>query len=170
MKSIKKHEFEAVSLLTTQSGLLDVTIVPVVGQPDWLIPSSLILEVTDFRERIWNYIWQDQDIAVYHLLPKDVEPDKIIVLEGNTSVHRLALQTVGELITRQFRISEVTDAKLPEGFIDLGADSEVSSPSLDMGDNVVGIPFVYQAVKIDGEIYVVPDIDVIAYQLVDLDD
>ncbi len=38
MKKIKKHEFEAVSLLTSQGGFLDITIVPVEGQPDWLIP------------------------------------------------------------------------------------------------------------------------------------
>ncbi len=170
MRNIKKHQFEAVSLLTTQSGLLDVTIVPVVGQPDWLIPSSLILEINDFHERIWNYIWHGQDVSVYHLLPEDVQPEKIIVLEGNTSVHRLALQIAGEIVTKQLKISEVVDAELPDNYFNIGADSEVSAPVIDMGDGVIGIPFIYQTVKVEGEIYVVPDIDVIAYQLVDLDD
>ncbi len=169
MKAIKKHQFEAVSLLTSQGGLLDITVVPVLAQPSWLIPTSLILEINDFDEFIWNYIWRGQDVAVYHLLPKDVPPEKIIVLEGNTPVHRIALQTSADITTKQCKISDVKDADLPKEFIDLGADSVVSTRTLDMSDETVGIPFIYQTVKVDGEIYIVPDLDLIAHQLVELD-
>ena len=55
MKQILKHSFEAVSLLTTNNGMLDVTIVPATDQPDWLIPSSLILSVDDDIEHTWTY-------------------------------------------------------------------------------------------------------------------
>lgn len=55
MKQILKHSFEAVSLLTTNNGMLDVTIVPASNQPDWIIPSSLILSVDDYQERISKY-------------------------------------------------------------------------------------------------------------------
>ncbi len=169
MKTIKKHQFEAVSLLTSQGGLLDITIVPVLGQPSWLIPTALILEINDFDEFIWNYIWRGQDVAVYHLLPRDVSPEKIIVLEGNTPVHRIALQTSADFTEKQCKISDVKDTNLPEEFIDLGAESVVSTRTLDMGDDVIAIPFIYQTVEIEGEVYIVPDLDKIAYQLVELD-
>ncbi|MER1973622.1 MAG: hypothetical protein ABS880_07625, partial [Psychrobacter alimentarius] len=68
MKKILKHSFEAVSLLTTNNGMLDVTIVPAFNQPDWLIPSSLILSVDDYDERTSLYNWQQQDVVVFHFL------------------------------------------------------------------------------------------------------
>ena len=86
MKKILKHSFEAVSLLTTNNGMLDVTIVPASNQPDWLIPSSLILSVDDYDKRTSLYEWQQQDVVVFHLLPESETPDKMIVLEGNTSI------------------------------------------------------------------------------------
>ena len=38
MRQMLKHSFEAVSLLTTTNGMLDVTIIPALDQPDWLFP------------------------------------------------------------------------------------------------------------------------------------
>ena len=55
MKQILKHSFEAVSLLTTNNGMLDVTVVPAVNQPDWIIPSSLILSVEECSEHTDSY-------------------------------------------------------------------------------------------------------------------
>lgn len=109
MKQILKHSFEAVSLLTTNNGMLDVTIVPATDQPDWIIPSSLILSVDECSEHRWTYEWQQQEVAVFHLLPRHQTPDKIIILEGNTTAHRIALQTAGELRQLQARISDVKD-------------------------------------------------------------
>lgn len=170
MRKIEKHKFEAVSLLTNQSGLLDVTIIPVINQPDWIVPSNLVLDVQPLADRIWNHQWQGQDISVYHLVPQNVAPEKIVVLEGNTPVHRLALQIAGEIKTTQFRISELRDSDLPDNFFSLGEDSDVDTPMLRQDDDNIGIPFVFQAVQSkDGEVFVVPDIDSIAHQLVDLD-
>ena len=58
MKNILKHSFEAVSLLTTNNGMLDVTIVPAFNQPDWVIPSGLILSVDDHQAYASRYEWQ----------------------------------------------------------------------------------------------------------------
>ena len=80
MKQILKHSFEAVSLLTTNKGMLDVTIIPAFNQPDWLIPSSLILRWDDCAERIATYEWQQQAVVVFHLLSQDQPPNKIVVL------------------------------------------------------------------------------------------
>lgn len=167
MKPILKHSFEAVSLLTTNNGMLDVTIVPAFNQPDWLIPSSLILSVDSYDTRTSTYDWQQQEIAVFHLLPEDQAPDTMIVLEGNTSDHRVALQTAGKLQQLQARIAEVKDIELPEPFNKAeSADNDETVIPLD--ENLV-LSYLFQAVMIDDRVYLVPDLDNIAYQLIDLD-
>ncbi|WP_201595767.1 hypothetical protein [Psychrobacter vallis] len=164
MKQILKHSFEAVSLLTTSKGMLDVTIVPAFNQPDWLIPSSLILSVDDYEESVSTYDWQQQAVVVFHLLPQDQSPDKIIVLEGNTSEHRLALQTAGELHQLQVRISQVKDIDIPEQLNHTDIDKTV----VPANENVV-LSYLFQTVMIDDKTYLVPDLDKIAHQLIDLD-
>ena len=193
MKQIIKHSFEAVSLLTTNNGMLDVTIVPAFNQPDWIIPSSLILSVDDFDEHIWTYLWQQQEVAVFHLLSSGQTPEKIIVLEGNTAAHRIALQTVGELHQLQVRISDVKDIELPEQYTSNAnisysvaqktknsdsetvqatgknlTDSEIDYAKERFQENVVE-SYLFQTVIIDNILYLVPDLDKIAHQLVDLD-
>lgn len=163
MKQILKHSFEAVSLLTTTNGMLDVTIVPAFNQPDWVIPSSLILSVDEYDERTSTYHWQEQEVAVFHLLPQDEAVDKIIVLEGNTSEHRLALQTAGELHQLQVRISEVKDIEVPEN-VDRTNINETEVP---FNENVM-LSYVFQTVMIEDKVYLVPDLDKIAHQLVDV--
>lgn len=194
MNQIRKHTFEAVSLLTADNGMLDVTIVPALNQPDWIIPSSLILSVDDYDERIWTYLWQQQEVMVFHLLPREHIPDKLIVLEGNTTVHRLALQTAGELRELKVRISDVKDAELPARYVNVAISNIDDNKAKDDGfsiyqqsgveaeaennqpetveehfrENVV-LSYLFQTVTIDGTPYLVPDIDKIAHQLVDLD-
>ena len=166
MKQILKHSFEAVSLLTTNKGMLDVTIVPAFDQPDWIIPSSLILSVDEYSEHTWSYEWQQQEVAVFHMLPRHQTPDKMIVLEGNTSAHRIALQTAGELRQLQARISEVKDVELPEHFYKI--DSNIDTVFERVQEDVV-LSYLFQTVMIDNTLYLVPDLDKIAHQLIDLD-
>ena len=170
MKQILKHSFEAVSLLTTNNGMLDVTIVPAFNQPDWLIPSSLILSVDDYNERTATYEWQQQKVVVCHLLPQDQIPDTMIVLEGNTADHRLALQTAGALQYLQVRISEVKDIEVPEEFNTLEQIDKIDSDktALPFDENVM-LSYLFQMVMINDNAYLVPDLDKIAHQLVDLD-
>ena len=164
MKQILKHSFEAVSLLTTTNGMLDITIVPAFDQPDWVIPTGLILSVDNHQERVSSYHWQQQDVAVFHLLPQDQLPDKIIILEGNTTDHRFALQTAGDLRQMQVRISDVKDIDLPEQFgsSDIDANNEI------LDKNEIA-SYMYQAVMIDDVAYIVADLDKIAHHLVDLE-
>ncbi|MEC5209356.1 hypothetical protein RCH20_000405 [Psychrobacter sp. PL15] len=192
MKQILKHSFEAVSLLTTDNGMLDVTIVPALNQLDWIIPSSLILSVDDYHERIWIYLWQQQEVAVFHMLPRDQVVDKIVVLEGNTPAHRVALQTAGELHQVKVRISDVKDIDLPKYYVDVAlsnidankikddstniyqslsvstADDTINAVEEHFRENVVQ-SYLFQTVIIDDTLYLVPDLDKIAHQLVDLD-
>ena len=166
MKQILKHSFEAVSLLTTNNGMLDVTIVPAFDQPDWIIPSSLILSVDEYSEHTWTYEWQQQEVAVFHMLPRHQTPDKMIVLEGNTSAHRIALQTAGELRQLQARISDVKDVELPEHYYKI--DSIIDTVHERVQEDVV-LSYLFQTVMIDNTLYLVPDLDKIAHQLIDLD-
>ena len=192
MSQIKKHSFEAVSLLTTSKGVLDVTIIPAMNQPDWIVPSSLILGVEAHEERIWTHIWNQQEVSVFHLLPSDEPVDKLVILEGNTVVHRLALQTRGELQQLQVRISDVKDTELPEEDLDIAISNidwnlieegnfNIHHPTTEskyftnsniveerVKENVV-ISYMFQTVMINDVAYLVPDLDKIAHQLVDLD-
>ena len=166
MRQMLKHSFEAVSLLTTTNGMLDVTIIPALDQPDWLVPSSLILAVDEYREYASIYEWQQQKIAVFHMLPSHQTPDKIVVLEGNTSAHRIALQTLGEVRQLQARISDVKDVELPEHFIK--SNSDTATVNEHVQEEVV-LSYLFQTVMIDDTLYLVPDLDKIAHQLVDVD-
>ncbi|MGE6245295.1 hypothetical protein ACQKCF_04750 [Psychrobacter proteolyticus] len=164
MKQILKHSFEAVSLLTTNNGMLDATIVPAANQPDWIIPSSLILSVDESQHQVSRYDWQQQDLAVFNLLMQDQIPEKMVVLEGNTTDHRFALQTAGNLRQLQARISEVKDVETSEQFSTTnGEDREEYFDKNDVSS------YLYQTVMIDDEIYLVPDLDKIAYHLIHLD-
>ena len=191
MNQVIKHSFEAVSLLTTDNGMLEVTIIPAINQPDWLIPSSLILSVDEYAERISTYLWQQQELAIFHLLPREQQVDKIVVLEGNTVVHRFALQTAGELRQLKVRISDVKDTYLPEHYLDTAtsdnADNKIKhdeaniyrandsdkptnqdTQQMRFKENVV-MSYMFQAVTIDNISYLIPDLDKIAHQLIDLD-
>lgn len=170
MKKIQKHEFEPVSLLTVENGVLELAVIPARNQPDWLVPKSLILAIEPYDERIWTYLWKQseedsQEIMVYHLIDRQVMPDKLVILEGNTDVHRLALQTAGKLDYVQARISDVKDVDLPEEVKQLILDN---IPGLSENEGHK-LEFLYQTVTIGEEMYIVPDLDLIAHRLVDLD-
>ncbi|WP_350656036.1 hypothetical protein [Psychrobacter sp. S1-30-MNA-CIBAN-0213] len=180
MNPIIKHSFEAVSLLTTDNGMLEVTIIPAENQPDWIIPSSLILSIDDYNELVWAYPWEQQEMAVFHLLSHDKPIDKTIVLEGNTIVHRFALQTAGDLRQMKVSISDVKDANLPEHYAQIAmsnskdnssvADSIGDEKTIDTAfkENVI-TSYMFQTVTINDVAYLIPDLDKIAHQLTNLD-
>lgn len=183
-----KHSFEAVSLLTTDNGMLEVTIIPAMNQPDWIIPSSLILSVDEHDEHIWTYLWQQQEVAVFHMLPKDQQPDKIIVLEGNTTAHRIGLQTSGELQQTKVTLSDIKDIELPTQYSPVDSsdvdnytmvntknnsrlitkEDEYSTPENRFEEDKV-LSYLFQTILLNDKRYMIPDLDKIAHQLVDLD-
>lgn len=165
MSEIIKHSFEAVSLLTTDNGMLDVTMIPAMNQPDWIIPTSLILSIETHTERTSSYLWQQHSVAVFHLLPSEQAADKVIILEGNTVLHRIALQTVGELRQTKLRIAEVRDIDTPKLYEESNHDLNMNMETLD--ENIV-LSYLFQTVIINDMIYLIPDLDKIAHQLVNL--
>ena len=194
MDQIIKHSFEAVSLLTTARGRLDVTMIPAYNQPDWLIPSSLILAIDSYQQWTDRYLWQQQQLPVFHLQAPEQAVDKIIIIEGNTDKQRMALQTAGELRQIQLCISEVRDIVLPKHYqqtstADSIADSTIetsyqgyqshtsSEPTIERNalDNNAGdyqqlteeniISYLLQTVMVDEQPYLIANLDKIAHQL-----
>ena len=187
MDQIIKHSFEAVSLLTTARGRLDVTMIPAYNQPDWLIPSSLILAIDSYQQWTDHYLWQQQQLPVFHLQAPEQAVDKIIIIEGNTDKQRMALQTAGELRQIQLCISEVRDIVLPKHYQQTStADSTIetsyqsytsSGHTIERNalDNNAGdyqqlteeniISYLLQTVMIDEQPYLIADLDKIAHQL-----
>lgn len=191
MDQIIKHSFEAVSLLTTARGRLDVTMIPAYNQPDWLIPSSLILAIDSYQQWTDRYLWQQQQLPVFHLQAPEQAVDKIIIIEGNTAKQRMALQTAGELRQIQLCISEVRDIVLPKHYqqtstADSIADSTIetsyqsytsSEPTIERNalDNNAGdyqqlteeniISYLLQTVMVDEQPYLIANLDKIAHQL-----
>jgi hypothetical protein len=176
MSQIKKHSFEAVSLLTAANGMLEATIIPAVNQPDWIVPSSLILDSLDYNqdysdvakseESVTTYTWQQQSVAVFRLLATEQAPDRVVILEGNTAEERLALFTKGELRRIEVSISEVQDSELPKEYI---KQSTTAKSANDDKVSEESIPsYLYQAIVIEETPYIVPDLDKIAHQLVTL--
>ena len=161
---IKKHRFDAVSLLTAEKGMLAVSIIPAIGQPDWVVPTTLILDVIEHHDDATSFVWQHQDqeheLAVHTLVPRGLGVDKIIILEGNDDAERLAIQTIGDITSLKVRISDVKDARLDDEEKAHIVRSLPAALSHD-GDKVI-----YQAVSIEDELFVVPDLDLIAYRLI----
>ena len=168
MNQIKKHSFEAVSLLTAANGMLEATIIPAIDQPDWIVPSALILESVDHSESDENkdadhkeyYSWQQQSVPVFYLIPKDQSPNSVVILEGNSIDYRLALKIKGQLRQIEVSISEVQDSKLPQEY-----SSELSVESVSE-DSISS--YLYQTIMIEDTVYMVPDLDKIAHQLVNI--
>lgn len=167
---------ETVSLLSVTTGQLDIVRVPAIGMPDWVIPKDLLLSIEPFQERIWNYLWRGQDVSVYHLLPKDVTPTSLVIVESVTDVHRLALQIKGEVSFHSVRIADLVDASdavyqkiLQEQYPDLVKTDKTDETSKQYQPQFTQQDYIYQPVLLRGELCVVPDLDKLSHFLVDLD-
>ncbi len=168
---------DAISFLSVTTGQLDIVRIPVIGQYDWIIPQSLILAINPFHERIWTYIWQEQEVSVYHLLPKEMKPEYIIVIESITDVHRLALQIQGEVSYHSVRIADLKDVEDTLAVTN-NSDNELllenaESNQVNHDDDYI-LPFmqqdyIFQKVMFQGDICIVPDLDKLSHFLVDLD-
>ena len=169
---------ENVGVLSITTGQLDIAKIPVQNAPDWIVPKALILTIDAYSERIWTYLWQKQDVCVYHLLPKTATPTHLVVLESVTDIHSLALQIQGDVTFKSVRIADLKDLDdatyqelLSLQYPALAADTLL--PSTD--DQATPLEantskaLVYQPVLLNDELCVVPDLDKLSHLLVDLD-
>lgn len=155
---MQKHHFRAISLLSATKGVLKVSIIPAVGQPDWILPSALILDTVAIAERTEHYLWQHQDgsqsIPVYPLVPEGAVADTVVILEGSNDEQRSALYIQGEIQTMHVRISEVKDVSLSQEVL---TNIKNSTPKA-LLDKSGKEHFVYQAVSIGDELYIIPNL------------
>ena len=158
---------EHIGILSVTTGQLDIVKIPVMDAPDWILPQSLILSVEPYSERIWNYIWHNQDVSVYHLLPKDQMPDHLVIVESVTDVHRIALQIKGEVSYHSVRIADLKDADEQIYEETLKQQQTEAQPTSQRQINQQN--FVFQPVIFEGEVCVIPDLDTLSHFLVDLD-
>lgn len=168
---------EHIGILSVTTGQLDIVRIPVLDAPDWILPQALILSVEPYTERIWNYIWRNQDVSVYHLLPKNQAPDHIVIVESVTDVHRIALQIQGEVTYHSVRIADLKDADeqtyeqtlahlYPQRLEQLKQQPETQATSQ---RQINQQHFVFQPVIFENEVCVIPDLDTLSHFLVDLD-
>lgn len=175
-------ESNAINLISATKGTLEIAKIPVVGKPDWIIPRALILAIDDYADRIWTYLWQNQDVSVFHLLPRDRTPEKLVVVESITDAHRIGLQLQGEVTFHTVRLTDLRDATEEElqqhadvvqNFApsdELSDSQTTASPTNSLAPTVTPEQdFVFQPVMFEGELCVVPDLDKLSHYLVDLD-
>lgn len=146
----KQSILATVSLLSASTGLLKVLALPSGVSPDWLVPDTLVLDVLPMTERQvmmeWEYNGRKQDVPVYSLVGEDDTPEQLIILESMTDVYRVGLLVSGNPVPHSVRISELKDV-----------------------DDKVDNPYCLQAVRLEGELTMVPDLDKLSKGLVDLD-
>lgn len=175
---------EHIGILSVTRGQLHIAKIPVIGAPDWIIPKDLILAIEGYQDRIWNFLWQGQDVSIYHLLPKTEQPESIVVLESVTDVHRIGLQIQGEVSYHAVRISDLKDVdaniyqqtletQYPH-ILEQEAEQKRKNEAL-LENNQVAFyqpteqDYVFQPVMFENELCVIPDLDKMSHFLVDLD-
>lgn len=175
---------ENVSMLSVTKGQLTIARIPVVDAPDWIIPKDLILAVEQYHDRIWNFLWQGQDVSVYHLLPKSEQAEFIVVLESVTDVHRIGLQIQGDVSYHSVRISDLKDVDdttyrqtleikyphiLEQEAIEKQRQEELIKEKKLSAYQPTEQDYVFQPVMFNDELCVIPDLDKMSHFLVDLD-
>lgn len=134
---------QAVSLLTTTTGLIDIYFVAVHNQPDWILPQNLVLAVEEVQGYPNTIEWQGQHIPVHSLLAVNAsEPAILLILEGSDDQQRIALLSSRQPRASRIRISTLHDTN----------DSRV-------------LPYAYQKVMLEQDMYQVPDIDRLSQML-----
>lgn len=145
MNKLHAPTFEATDLLTVNAGALDVTIIPIAGSPDWVVPTSLIIGTQPCDSMIQQYAWGDIEIGVAAMLPKDMTPETLIVLSRGEGNEPLGLLVSGVIERRPIKIADIDDSEF--------------------SDANTTYPYVFQPVSIENTIYIVPDVQAVADSL-----
>ena len=145
MNKLHAPTFEATDLLTVNAGALDVTIIPIAGSPDWVVPTSLIIGTQPCDTMIQQYAWGDIEIGVVAMLPKDMTPETLIVLSRGEGNEPIGLLVSGAIERRPIKIADIDDSEF--------------------SDTSTTYPYVFQPVSIENTIYIVPDMQAVADSL-----
>ena len=128
---------QTISLLTTTTGLVDIYLVTIAGEPEWVIPQNLVLAIDMLDAHATSAEWEGNTIPVQSFLDTDYEGlGTLLVIEGSDDQHRIGILTADTPKSMRIRISSLHDTN----------DSNV-------------LPYAYQKVLLDQQLYQVPDID-----------
>lgn len=134
---------QTISLLTTTTGLVDIYLVAIAGEPEWVIPQNLVLAIDLVDAHTKTAEWEDKTIPVQSFLPADYEGlGTLVLIEGQDDQHRIGVLTSDTPKSLRIRISSLHDTN----------DSHV-------------LPYAYQKVLLDQKLYQVPDLDRLTTQL-----
>lgn len=128
---------QTMSLLTTTTGFVDVYVVNAHEQLPWLIPQNLILAALSAESGLKTIEWREQQLPVLSLHnPQNTKPIALVV-EALGGYQRFVLLIDKMPDTLRVRISSLHD-------VDMEAVSEV---------------FNFQIVKMENQLYQVPDFE-----------
>lgn len=128
---------QAMSLLTTTTGFVDVYIINAYEQLSWLIPQNLVLAALSAEAGLKSIEWREQQLPVLSLHdPKNNNPIALVI-EALGGYQRFVLLIDKMPDTRRVRISSLHD-------IDMEAVNET---------------FSFQIVKMEEQLYQVPDFE-----------
>lgn len=132
----------AMSLLTTTTGFVDVYVIEAHQQLPWLIPQNLVLAALSAEANTHEVEWRDFHLPVLSLVDEQQQSPVALVLEGFNQ-HRFALLTEKMPEAQRVRISSLHDS-------DHTPTNEVLS---------------FQIVKMEEQLYQVPDFEKISQTL-----
>ena len=141
---VTNHASQTISLLTTTTGLIDIYALSVVGEPDWIVPQSIVLDTLTVPATAQSVTWQGQQIPLKSLLGKTaVAGDAVaVLLEADNDAARIGVLIDTPPKPMRVRISNLRDAN----------DSQVLLNA-------------YQKVLLADELYQVPDLDKVTQAL-----
>lgn len=129
---------QAMSLLTTTTGFVDVYIIEAHEQLPWLVPQNLVLAALSAEGKPKQLEWRDKTLPVLSVSGGDSNQKPVaLVVQGIQDQHLFALLIDKMPDTRRIRISSLRD--------------------MDM--EPVGEVFSFQIVKMEDALYQVPDFD-----------
>ena len=135
---------QTINLLTTTTGFIDIYVLSVEGEPDWIIPQNLVIDTVDTTAQSTSLAWQGQQIPLKSLLGQtpSVTEAIAVILEADNDIARIGVLTATPPKPMRVRISNLRDTN----------DSSV-------------LPHAYQKVLFADQIYQVPDLDRISTSL-----
>lgn len=144
-------------LLTVNAGGLTVTAISVAGSPNWLVPSSLVVEAVSYTSACEQEAYRVLLFSALSLAERGRDPEMLVVLQGHAPEQSIGLLVNGELEEYHIKIADIKDAE----------DDLNRQVKKDNGDRVED--YILQNVVFNHQIYAVPDIVALSEHMISTD-
>lgn len=149
MASLAEHSKLLNSAAMLGTGTVDIAVIEIPSDisSNWLIPESLVLDnIQDVEANLKIYRWEGQDIALYSLCEATQQTANLLLIESVADPYRVGLLYQGNVKQHKLKISDIKDANL---------------------DNTY--PYMFQAVIVNESNCMIPELDKLSHELIDLD-